>query len=236
MIPWLSAHLFSGEGEIVELGTFIGASTVCFGSGLRMNESLSETEKAGRIHSFDRFSGEFETNWIKNKSNFALDSDGRFLGLFKKHTDEFREYVQLHDGDILNCEWSRSPIEILFVDIFKTADITGKVVQAFFPYLVPGLTIVVMQDYLFNVLPYSVVVMEHFRDYFVRCGDTHSNSVLFLLKERIPPAKISEFRWSRLPQEYKLNCLISAAAKQPFLHQREFIAAQISDFISGKHQ
>ncbi len=234
MLSWLTARHFVGWGEIVELGVFIGSSSVCLASGLDVNERAEKREK--RIHAFDRFSGEFESNWISTKSKFQLDPDGGFRGVYDRQTEPFSKYIDVNAGDLLNKKWSGVDVEILFVDVMKSQALTDKVVRDFFPYLVPGRSVLIMQDYLFQALPYSVVVMELFEEYFERAGDTGRNSVLFVNTKKIPGSLLEGFSWKDLPLQVRLTCLMNALPKQRTHIQREFVAHQIADFISGKHR
>src|SRR5262245_55533970 len=52
----LAAKYYSGEGIIVDAGIFLGASTMCFGTGLRENRNLEEavTKWGCPVVSFER--------------------------------------------------------------------------------------------------------------------------------------------------------------------------------------
>ncbi len=56
MLSWLAEEAYQGHGEIVELGVFIGSSTISLASGLERNKTVRSNSK--RIPAFDIFTGD----------------------------------------------------------------------------------------------------------------------------------------------------------------------------------
>jgi hypothetical protein len=231
MLSWLAEVLYTGAGEVVELGAFIGASSASLGSGLARNAKVAD--KAGRIHVFDRFVGEFEAQWIREKTKMQVGADHDFFHLYKKQTAAVSEYLTINRGNFLDSTWSK-PIEIMYVDLAKNGVLTDKVVHDYFPHLMPGRSVVIMQDYLGHTLCYNSVLAEVFADYFERAGDTGRANVLFVNTKPIPADLLRSFRWDDIPLEMKAEYLMQAMGKQRTYLQREFIASQIGHLLSSK--
>ena len=83
-----------------------------------------------------------------------------------------------------------SPIEILFLDVLKLPEISRFVVKNFFPKLIPGVSIVIQQDYFYERLPFIKTDQEFFAEYFTCIGEVCSTA-LFLCTKPIPAAAIA---------------------------------------------
>lgn len=234
MLSWLIKNMYTGIGEIAELGVFLGASSAAMADGLKRNAIV--TDKAERIHSYDRFFGDFEKDWILKQLKIVLDEKGYFGDVYRDRIKPWSNHIVVNEGDFAEASWNGKPIEILFVDIMKAPDLTNVVVNKFFPHLIPGKSIVVMQDYIFKALPYSIVTTEFFSEYFEYAGDTGRNSMLLVNTKQIPSDLMANFTWSKIPDEFKLELLFRAAAKAPSFAVKECIGFQISDFMSGRYR
>jgi hypothetical protein len=230
MLSWLTAEAYRGWGEIVELGTYLGSSSVSLAAGLAANQTVED--KHQRIHAFDRFQDEQLAQRIRQETDTQLPSDGNFLGAYKANIAAYRDYISINAGDLTAKEWNGKRIEILFVDVLKSRPLVDAVVRNFFPSLTPNRSLVIMQDYNWRELPFSAVLMEHFGEYFTRAGETMMNSVLFLNTKQLPPSMISDFSYDLLPTSLRLHYLMQALAKQPTFRGKECIAHQISDFLN----
>jgi hypothetical protein len=234
MLSWLTSSLYSGAGEIVELGTFLGASSVSLASGLRNNLNLRPEQKSERIHVFDQFKGPFESDYITKHTKFDLDEDGGFINIHAAQTAPFKDNLNVNKVNVSHVTWDGRPIELLYVDVMKDPFVTANVVRQFFPSLEVG-SILIMQDYLFHILPYSVVVMEHFADFFTRGGDTGRGNVIFVCHKKVPATMTAEFTWLGMTRDQRLHYLMQAMSKQRTHLHREFVAHLISDFVTGKY-
>lgn len=234
MLHWLTRHMYRGIGEIVELGVFLGSSSASLASGLEANDRVREKNK--RIHSYDRFFGDFEKSWIEERLKIQLDEKGYFGAIYNEKVKKYESFIDLNEGDLTEKKWDGRPIEILFVDVLKMPELADVVVREFFPYLVPGRSVLIMQDYIFNVLPYNSGVMAYFEDLFAYAGDTVRNSMLFVPTQEIPRDMCEAFHWRGMSNDVKLALLTRALATAPSHFARECIAHQISDFITGKYR
>lgn len=227
MLTWVIEHIYNGEGEILDLGAFLGGSALCMATGLSRNATA---KRLGRIHSYDRFHGDYPVKWIKENTKLAVPDDGDYYPIYEKIIEPFKSSIIPYKGDLVGTQWkSKKPIEVLFLDVLKTPELTDSVVNAFFPFLIPGKSIVIAQDYLHNVQPFTVIAMEYYSDCFERAGDTGRGSALFV---NTKPIK-EHFQWSRIPYEAKLKFLTNALSKEKTFLAQQMMAHLITELVRG---
>lgn len=185
----LARNIYTGEGAVVELGAFCGASTCCLAAGLRDNPRAV----GRRVDSYDSFiAGEpYLVDFIRTQFHETFEIGQSFAGIFRRATAEFAGLIEMHPGDLLEQSWpAGTPIEILFVDVAKTLALSGKVLTEFFPHLVPGKSIVIHQDFYHPTAFYLPVVMDFLRDHFSIVEEGRDWSVVFRLESPIPREKL----------------------------------------------
>jgi hypothetical protein len=119
----------------------------------------------------------------------------------------------VHQGDILESRWSGRPIEILFLDVCITRDIWGHMLREYFPSLMPGVSLVVHQDWHHPFLPYLHVVQEFLADYFEVAAAKASDSAVFRLVDRIPDARLKEAAAYRFSPADELRLMDAAISR-----------------------
>lgn len=132
LLYWLAKDYYRGEGLIVDAGCLVGGSTFHLLRGLAENQR--DIPKARRVHAFDAFPGD---NLERFKANLA----------------GFEPHLAAHAGN-LGCSRITEPVEILFVDIAKTAQTWQIVCDMFFGRLIPGRSVVYQQDFSRARLPW----------------------------------------------------------------------------------
>jgi predicted O-methyltransferase YrrM len=185
----LARHIYTGEGAVVELGAFCGASTCCLAAGLRDNPRAT----GHRVHSYDRFIADepYLVDFIRAQFGEALEMGQSFAAIFRRATAEFADLIEVHVGDLLEQSWAPdAPIEILFVDVAKTLALSGKVLTEFFTHLTPGKSIVIHQDFYHPTAFYLPVVMDFLSDHFTIIEAGRDWSVVFRLETAIPRKKL----------------------------------------------
>lgn len=154
LLRGLTARHYSGAGEICELGSGVGASTVALCLGLQDNKQVAD--KTGRIHAYDYFAaqpnrGQGGTGWF-----FTDEKPGpepvSFFHEFQNNIAPWRSNVQVCRGALQEAEWT-GPIEILFVDIAKSIALFKSVAGVFLPHLMTG-GILAHQDFDQPTLPW----------------------------------------------------------------------------------
>jgi hypothetical protein len=201
MLYWLARDQFTGRGEIVDAGAFLGGSTMALCHGLADNPGAFR--KTGAVHSFDWFRYEaYFVDWFRPLCG-PLNEGESFLALFERLTAPFRRFVRVYPGDLLATPYEGGDVEILFVDICKSWELNASVIDQFFHRLIPGVSLVVHQDYLHFYEYWLVLTMDHFRDYFERLGAVEDGgSVLYRYVRRIPE-EVFKADVRALPREAK---------------------------------
>lgn len=146
----LAKDSYRGAGEIVEIGTLVGASSVAFAQGILDNSNV--TNKRKRLHSFDTFRfvpSEVFDGAFFSQHGIDLGTDGDFLDAYLQNTAGYEDVIDVTKGDATKAVWSGEPIEILFVDGDKTAEFQEAIIRGFYPHLIPGVSLIVEQDFSF---------------------------------------------------------------------------------------
>jgi hypothetical protein len=161
----LARDTYTGRGEIVDGGAFLGGSTLALGCGLRDNRRVAD--KAGRIYSYDMFVPEQYS--AHHLASFPPGTTNRQC--YDATIAPIASYVRTFEGDIKTFPWDPArPIEILFIDVAKSWDINDFLLHQFFPRLIPGVSHVIQQDYHWPHVPWLSVTMELLSDYFTYLG------------------------------------------------------------------
>ncbi len=188
---WLrnyAAQRYRGVGAIVDLGCFLGATTIALAEGLVLNRKA----KRKQIHAYDLFTwNERYEAWARGKEVEGLFTiGGSFLPEFLRRTQNWSDYIVIHEEDLRHAQWEHGPIEFLFIDAMKSPDVATAIASNFFPHLVPGKSYVAHQDF-----PHCFASWIHFltfrlRDYFSFVADLHQSS-LFRLEREIDPQALA---------------------------------------------
>jgi predicted O-methyltransferase YrrM len=203
----LARYTYTGEGAVVDLGSFCGASTCCLAAGLRDNPRAA----ARHVDSYDSFiaSEPYLVDFIREQLGEAIAMGQSFAAIFQRATAEFADLIEVHAGDLLEQSWpSDEPIEILFVDVAKTLALSGKVLTEFFARLTSGKSIVIHQDFYHPTAFYLPVVMDFLMDHFTIIEAGRDWSVVFRLEMPIPQEKLqfaSLYKFSFAQQQAALR-------------------------------
>ncbi len=221
MLAWIAAHT-PEDGDIMDLGSFLGGSTACLAHGVR------QSGKSRKIHAFDRFEVDEMAKYnflYKNGHPFYAGTDS--LPLFKKLTNAFAHNIDVHKGDILTTTCQDVDIAILFIDISKTKAINDFLLKNFFTKLKKG-CVIVQQDFLFFKNPwlYSTMVgLEKKVDFITYAQDF---SVVFGVTSDINQDDIVPCLSENTTPEDIRNAMVSMREKFPELRQKEMIDAAIA--------
>ena len=203
MLAWVGCHFFSGKGKICELGPFMGGSTVHLAQGLvsgraqrgdngrsSLRDTVARWRSGKPIHSFDTFYLPYSAKQsVLEYWHFPEFKGTDLLPVFRKNTAPFAALIQAHKGDVKRARWAM-PTEILFVDCCKDWDTNDVVARRFYPLLVPGLSIIIQQDYLHFQHPWLIATMEALHPRVKAVASTAENSMIFACYEAITPRDI----------------------------------------------
>lgn len=162
-----AAETYTGAGEIVDLGCFLGSSTYPLAAGLQSNDNVANKEK--RIFAYDRF----EWNAWMNRPASRYDlgktyaENECFVDEFKRQMGDLVGSIIVVKGDLTQLKWqAETPIEYCFVDAMKNWELCNSIIQGFFPAMKPGLSYLHHQDYVFFQTYWIHLTMYRMRNYF----------------------------------------------------------------------
>ena len=181
MLYSLARDYYSGEGEIVDLGTLLGVGTHVMARGVFANPKVAN--KTRRIFSHDLY-------LMENQSHFLPETDSGNTGsVFWRFLEINRDYLDLivpSPGDVTKLHWKNAPIEILFIDLAKSWSTNVHLLKTHFRHLIPGKSVVIQQDYVHAPEPWVALTMELLREYFDKLYFVYGASAVYLLKKPIP--------------------------------------------------
>jgi len=166
-LRWYAKEAYDGDGEIVDLGSWMGSSTVPLALGLQDNPRVRD--KAQRIHAYDIFTWE---DWMDGSvAGSALAGRYRpgdsFLDEFRRRTARWEPLIETVPGDLTRLGWeSAEPIEFLFNDASKSETLAAAILRNFYPYLIAGKSIVVEQDFAHYYTSWVHLVRYRLREWF----------------------------------------------------------------------
>ncbi|MDB9315605.1 glycosyltransferase family 4 protein [Spirulina sp. CS-785/01] len=162
-------NTYSGQGEIVELGCWLGSSSISLAQGLEANSRV--TQKSQRIHAYDLFIWFSLANMEQSVIGTSLEEkykDGdSFLDEYLNRITSWQNLIQVYPGDLTQLGWNQAPIEFLFIDAMKSFELANSIKQNFFPVLIPNLSLVVYQDFAHFHTSWIHLIMYRLREYLV---------------------------------------------------------------------
>ncbi len=243
---------FSGQGAILDLGTWLGGSTAALAAGLKENNN--DRIRSQKVHAFDLF----ELNsYLKETYPYPELADvpagASFLHVFQRNLAPWAAQVETHAGDFTKDDQPLGPVELVHVDIMKNWPLTNAVLRKFFRDLIPGVSLVLHQDFVHYNTVWIHLVMYRLRDHFEAGAHVAgSTTVEFKLRSAIPPALLDHvygfgdfdaaerkatFNWSRsFIKDPFLRFNIDAAEAMTPLHMGDRGAAEVllNDALSAE--
>jgi len=186
---------FKGLGEIVDLGCWLGSSTVPLAQGLQEN---SIATKEHTIRAYDIFIWESWMDQLSCVAGTFLESKFQqgesFYDECLAQTYPWRKQIQFCPSDLTQTTWTDGAIEFLFIDAMKSWELANSIINNFFPSLVPEHSIVVHQDFTHYYTYWIHLTMYRFREYFDAVYDIpYSASLVFKYIKQIPEKELQQF-------------------------------------------
>ena len=236
MLSWLAEFFVKGDGHIADLGSFLGGSTAFLAHGLSQNKFVNNV----KIHCYDIFN--IPTNDLHTiehffpKEKLKFPHDGDIYPIFKNNVEAFSDYLVINRNRIENVNPDMDKIELLFIDIMKSPASYNHTLINFIPKLIPGKSIMILQDYLYkNSGPWHTIMMELLDDYFEKITDTNINSVVYFNHKKVPDDVLTTCLWENISEERKMSLLHKAKEKWLLVPHIEMIENQISNFKKSLH-
>lgn len=180
---------YVGFGEVVDLGCFLGSTTIPLARGLSRNAKFAGSGR--NVHAYDTFVWyESMNDSVRGTDLFGKFRPGdSFLDEYLSRTKEFAALIEPHPGDLVTLGWDGGDIEFLLVDAMKNWDLTNSIFANFYPQLVPGRSLVFHQDFAHFFTGWIHLLHWRLRDHFEFVDDVpRSASVVFRYVKQIPDA------------------------------------------------
>jgi hypothetical protein len=158
-----AARYFGREGAIVDLGCWLGSTSIALAQGI-LSHGPKVNNRKEKVFGFDMF--QWET-WMPAHIPYCLYQAGdSFL-------PEARRVVREHGGgrieliqaDLGHYKWDGGPIKILLVDALKNENLAIQIPRNFFPSLIPG-GLLIQQDFKHYYTSWIHVLQYRLRQYF----------------------------------------------------------------------
>lgn len=193
-LAWWARERYCGKGVVVELGPFIGASTVALCHGVLANKRV--VSESRRVRVYDRFvCDEFMAELI-NKGLHSTSLAGAHeaplregdssLPAFSRQTADYQSRIDLYPGDLLSYQHDGAPVELLFVDAMKTPELAEHTVRQFFGSLLPRRALLVQQDFVHYWTSWIHLIQWDLREWCkFACHVPRSASAVFTVRKAI---------------------------------------------------
>ena len=147
----VTRYVYSGEGDIWDIGCAAGGSSFCLAAGLKDNREISTKRKVKCFDLFNGYSGKcFEGKFPNDMSD---------LDIFHVQTRSVRDFVEPVTMDLITGLESyklERPIEVAHIDAAKSLAIWKSIFKKISEAIVPGKTIWIFQDFERARLPWQV--------------------------------------------------------------------------------
>lgn len=235
--------IYSGAGEIVDLGCWLGSTTIPLAKGVAKNRNCKN--KTVRIHAFDYFVWE---EWMEEcvkgtRLQGRFEPGEIFVEEFQQRIKPWSDYIRIHQDDLRHTTWTGGAIELLLIDAMKAFDISKAILKGFFTHLVAG-SFLIQQDFAHYYTSWIHLIQYRLQDYFkLEFVVPNSCSVVFQCVKEIPlelleiPENLTDFSRKQIDQafEYSLSLSsnkqtqanIAAAKVMLFLHLGNMAQAKV---------
>lgn len=176
---------YTGQGEIVDLGCWLGSSTIELAKGLQNNPHTADR----KVHAYDRFIWEawMDQYAIGTGLEGKFEPGDSFLQECLDRTSPWQSKIQFYPGDLNRLGWHGGQIDFLFIDAMKNWELANTIIHDFFRALIPGRSVIVHQDFWHYYTYWIHLTMYRLRHYFEPIYDIpYSCSLVYKYVKPIP--------------------------------------------------
>lgn len=181
-----ASKVFTGKGMVVDLGCWLGATTVSLALGLKDASRLQNSGKI--IYAYDLFQWNhvFNQHVVGTELEKLFIEGDDFIGEYEKNVASYRDVIEIR-RDIISSGWHGENIEFLLIDAMKTPEVAKAIVTGFYPYLMPKVSFVYHQDFDHYLTPWVHVLIYLHRPYLKHIHDVPgSGGTVFECVKSIP--------------------------------------------------
>jgi len=200
---WLGRSAWTGAGDVVEIGPWLGGSTVCLAAGMR--DSGHDTTR--RLQVFDNF---VWRGFMSARAPLPLGPGESFQPFFLENVAAFGDMIESHARALPDEEidtdreasskrfsaeesvppldrFTRGPIEIVFIDGAKSWRGMRHLLEILREHLIPGTSLLVCQDYKYWGTYWVPILMTRLAHHVTPVHNVHDGTTLtFRLTSAIP--------------------------------------------------
>lgn len=183
---YYASQLYSDCGRIVDLGCWLGATTLSLAAGLRENKLITQSEK--QIFSYDLFywDDSMEIQVKGTKYEGKLKNGENFLPVFNENLKDYCDIVDART-DLIKTGWHGDKIEFLLIDAMKSPMSTRYILDKFYPFLIPGKSMIFHQDFDHYLTPWIHILIFLHKPFTKHFHDVPGvGGTIFSLQENIP--------------------------------------------------
>jgi hypothetical protein len=182
-----AGRYFGKEGAIVDLGCWLGSTSIALAQGVLSRGSGANNENE-RIFGFDLFKWE---GWMPEQIPYCVYQSGdSFLPEARRVVrDHGGGQVELIEADLELYRWTGGPIKILLVDAMKNEELAIQIPRTFFPSLAAG-SLLIHQDFKHYYTSWIHVLQYQLRQYFRFYRSVRWGTVAFEVVAPVPRAAV----------------------------------------------
>jgi hypothetical protein len=153
---------YTGEGEILELGPWLGSLTIPMATGLLRREYPIPHRK---IHTVDTFIWQEWMNKHADGMLYEFKVGELFLKEFIERIGWLAPLVVIYRMELEKLLWDKK-IEFLCIDAMKSRELADAILAKYYTYLIPDVSVVFHQDFKYSGCPWIPEIHSKLKDYF----------------------------------------------------------------------
>lgn len=181
----LTRDIYTGEGDILDVGPFAGATTLAIAEGLAQNDRV--VSKIGRITACDRFL--LDKASYKHYVDETAELNGSVLPQFAEATAKYGAQINVVEMQMNVARWCGRPIELLVLGMARTPQINAHVLTECTPFMLPGRSLLVQREFTLPYRHWLTYVHAFLADHF-ELIDLDNHTAVFVYQKAIPTAKM----------------------------------------------
>ena len=185
----LARYVFSGDGEIFDVGAAAGGSSYCFAAGVLDSEIANKRQRVVALDKFDGYSMRAFQQRITPDLNIRDD-----MALFRYQTMPVADALDPIRID-LNVQFpgfrNKTVIEIAHIDAAKTLETWRAIVSRLLETIIPGKTVWIFQDFVRIRLPWHAYAIAEIEPFGHLIGGSLLGTLYFLF-DKPPSSQVAQ--------------------------------------------
>jgi len=217
---------FTGKGAVVDLGCWLGSTTIPLVDGLRGNANFRRLGLP--VHVYDSFVWE---SWM-DRVVVGTELAGRFQPgdsfqcEFALRAKAYASELEVHAGDLAAIGWCGGAIEFLLVDAMKSWELARATLRLFYPHLIPGTSVVFHQDFCHYYTYWIHLLQFRLRKWFAFQEDVPSSSSTAFRNTGRIPSELLNREWAKAD-------FSSAEVEEAFAYSLEFVRVENREAVQA---